>query len=288
MVSRFRPLVIVLGVGEIASAAAHRLFKSRFRVIMTEDAFERELHRFTTYSRVFTDGMCEVEGVPARTAVVTEAVGLVDRGSLPVLSVDARSAVDALNPGIVVDARESGRTSRAEDDYGAIRVGDVPFIVAAHREFSIGEDCDMAVIVQRGRHMGRPVGNAFEGLQILPQVVRADTQDGAARLVAPSSGIFIPACRIGASVAAGDAVGEVDGKPVEAPQAGIVKGILAAGAGVEPGTAVAELEGGDTEDMVYIISDRARAVAGTILELAVSWAVDTGALAPPPPYEPGS
>ena len=135
MVSRFPPLVLVLGVGEISSAVAHRLFRARFRVVMTENDFDRELRRYTSFSRVFAEGRCEVEGVGARSAVVTEAASLIERDNLPVLAVDPLSAANALGPEIVVDGREH-----------RVKTGDA-FYVEAQEAHNIINDTDEATRV---------------------------------------------------------------------------------------------------------------------------------------------
>jgi xanthine dehydrogenase accessory factor len=287
MTTRFPPLLLVLGVGEIASAVAHRLFLARFRVVMTEGRGDLDLRRYTSFSRVFTEGQCEVEGVSARVAVVTETLSLIERGSLPVLSVDARSAVDALNPEIVVDCREEPRLSETPEMIENIHVGDVSLIIAAKSSFSMGDDCDMAVLVGRGHNMGRPVTSAYGKISDSDQTVQGDAvPDPVLAVPARSVGMFSPMKNIGDVVVAGDVVGKVDGNPLETASPGVVKGILEAGTAVGPGITAFEIDTRGMAEYVFAISDQGRAVSGTVLEMAVSWSVDVGALAVPVPYPP--
>ena len=81
---RFKPLVLIYGAGEIGSAIAHRLFRAKFRVVLCANDDPLTLMRGNAFSQAIFAGGFEVEGVPARKAVVTEAVSLVDREVIPV------------------------------------------------------------------------------------------------------------------------------------------------------------------------------------------------------------
>lgn len=289
MSSRFKPLILVCGVGEIASAVACRLFRARFRVVLTEDDHERELMKYNSFSRVFVEGVCEVEGVPARKAVVTEALGMVDKGSLPVLSVDPRSALETLNPEIIVDGREKRRIGGTAENRAVIGVGDASLIIAVTQEFVLGESCDMAIIVKRGFHMARVLTSVFEKL---PETLGMDEEtalpDPVVSIATDASGPFGYLKRIGERVDRGEPIGVVRDREILAPEAGILKGIVAGGSVVDSGAIVAEIDRRGHDEYVYSISDLGRAVAGSVLEMAVAWSVDMGALSQPDFYQPGS
>jgi len=273
----------------MASAVACRLFRARFRVVLTEDDSERELMKYNSFSRVFADGVCEVEGVPARRAVVTEALGMVDQGSLPVLSVDPRSALETLNPEIIVDARETRRIDGADKNRHSLGVGDASLIIAATPEFELGESCDMAIIVERGYHMARVLTSVFEKL---PETIGKDEDASIPDPVVPAitnaSGPFGYLKRIGEPVERAEPIGVVRDREIVAPEAGLVRGILAGGSVVEAGAIVAEIDRRGHEEYVYSISDLGRAVGGSVLEMAVAWSVDMGALSESDFYQPGS
>jgi len=284
MVFVSRPLVLVLGVGEIASAIALRLFKSRFRVLMTEGDAARELHRFTSFSRAFVEGRCEVEGVSARTAVVTEALGLTERGTLPLLAVHPRSAVDALSPDVVIDAREIEAGSKDPDDPRPLHVGDASLIIAATPRFTIGKDCDMAVLLIRGHHLGRPVVNGFDPILAHPDVLDGTgsaLDEESDKLRASRSGLFVPAKRVGQKVLAGEPVGHIDGEPVAVEHEGFLKSILNGEVPVPEKTLVAEVDPRGDEDLIYTLSYACRTISGTVLEMVVAWSIDVGALGVP-------
>jgi xanthine dehydrogenase accessory factor len=287
MATGFSSLILVLGVGDVASAVAHRLFKARFKVLMTENLHEQELKRYTSFSRVFEKGMCEVEGVTARQAVVTEALGLVDRGCIPVLSVDARSAVEVLNPEIVVECRGERRLALEPDGRSGIAVGDVSLIIAATPRFSIGDDCDMAVVVHRGHDLGRAVASAADRVAETARALEEAAGPGPMHAVAADvDGLFMPLKKIGDQVKVGEEIGTVGDKPVSSQADGVVRGLLDAGAPVREGGLVAEVELSGREETIYTISDRDRAISGTVLEMSVAWSLDVGAFSMPGPYFP--
>jgi xanthine dehydrogenase accessory factor len=284
MAARFSPLILVLGVGEFASAVAHRLFKARFRVLMTEDQPLLELRRYTSFSRVFEKGACEVEGVPARQVVVTDALGQIDRGGIPILSVDARSAVDVLNPEILVDARDAWRLALEAESRGGIKVGDVSLIIAATPRFTIGDDCDMAVVIHRGHDLGRAVTNATDKTaDIARELEAAAGPSPVLEAVSAEGGLFKPLKRIGDQVAAGEALAEVGEERIASEEGGMVKGLLQSGVLVPEGCVVAEIDRTGREEAIYSISDQGRGISGTVLEMVVAWSLDVGAL-----YQPGS
>lgn len=285
MVARFRPVIVVLGVGEIASAVAHRLFLARFRVLMTENNPSLELDRHNSFSRGLVEGFCEVEGVSARCAVVTEAVSLAEMDVLPLLGVDARSAVEVLGPEIVVDAR-TGPVRQT------LRLSDASRIIGVTPRCVVGEECHFAVESARGINLGRIVLNRFGQVAPTENEASGEEEPGSGgddsgpvfSIRAGSGGIFHPSAPLGSQVACADPVGEISGDPVTAPVAGIVKGILRDGMEVEAGTLLAEVDSRGLEDCCYNISEQGRAVSGAVLEIAVARAVELGALNPTGPY----
>jgi xanthine dehydrogenase accessory factor len=84
-------------------------------------------------------------------------------------------------------------------------------------------------------------------------------------LRAPCAGLFETGLDIGDSVRAGDKVGGVDGRPVEAEIGGILRGLLRSGTPVEAGVKL-----GDVEPRPGVgfrqVSDKGLALGGAVLE----------------------
>ena len=58
-------IVLIRGAGDIASGIAYRLYKSGFRLILTEVEKPLTVRRFVSFSRAVTEGAAEVEDVRA-------------------------------------------------------------------------------------------------------------------------------------------------------------------------------------------------------------------------------
>jgi xanthine dehydrogenase accessory factor len=262
---RFRPLVLVCGADEIGTAVAHRLYRARFRVALAASDDPLILLRGNAFSQAAFSGSFEVEGVTAYKAVVTEALGLVDRNLVPLLTAHFRSLVDVLNPEIVVDTR-SGSSK------GDLSVGDASLVIGIGEGMQAGVDCDLAVNAARGHDMGRLVFRGGTEGRI------SAAGEGAERGLVPSvsAGIFLPEIRIGRAVHAGDRVGMVGETAVECGTKGVISALLQEGVEVPEGAPVAEVESDGSEDRCYTISDLGRAVSGGVLEAVVAWTADVG------------
>ena len=82
-----RSLILIRGAGDLASGAALRLWRSGFRVVMTELPRPTTIRRTVAFSEAVTAGEAVVEGVTARRAAdAHEALSLLEQGVLPVLA----------------------------------------------------------------------------------------------------------------------------------------------------------------------------------------------------------
>ncbi len=71
---------------------------------------------------------------------------------------------------------------------------------------------------------------------------------------------------IGDSVNAGDTVAEVKGVPIKAGIQGLVRGMLKDGIEVPQGIKAGDIDPRGEREYCYAISDKARAIAGGVLE----------------------
>ncbi|MDD2252616.1 MAG: hypothetical protein PHQ10_06615, partial [Dehalococcoidales bacterium] len=100
-------IVLIRGGGEMASAVAHRLHRSHFKVCLTEVAAPIAVSRGTTFSEAIFDGTKSVEGTTAElTLSSTAAIEEVwSRNNIPILVDPECEARHLLHPDILVDAR---------------------------------------------------------------------------------------------------------------------------------------------------------------------------------------
>ncbi len=263
---RFKPLVLVRGAGEMATAVSHRLFRARFRVVLSVPDDPLALFRGNTFRQTTITGSYEVEGITAYRAVVTEAVGLVDREMIPFLTARFRNLVDVLNPEIIVDAREPG----AEMD---LTVGDASLVIGIGKGFDAGENCDLVVDDSLGPDVGRIIYRGPVSAAPAPETGHPLEK---ILVKTKSAGSFDPCKRIGQAVRLDEVLGQVGEEKVLVLCSGVVSGLIQAGVEVPAGAAVAEILENEDENACFAISARGRTISGGILEAVVAWVADVG------------
>ena len=252
-------LVLIKGAGDLATGVAVRLYRSRFRLVMTEIAQPTAVRRTVAFCQCIYDGTVQVEGITARRVERLEEVGECwARGEIPVL-VDPKCTIRERFPfDAEVDAILAKRNLNT-------RIDDAPIVVALGPGFTAGVDCHAVVETKRGHYLGRVLtqGSAIPNTGVPGDVGGYTTQ----RIIrACRDGVFQPAVSIGDTVAEGDTVAYVDGQPVYAQMPGIVRGMLPAGLQVTQGMKSGDIDPRCERDHCFTVSDKARAIGGGVLE----------------------
>lgn len=259
------PLVIVRGAGDISTGTIHRLFRAGFGVLALEVARPSAIRRRVAFSEAVYDGAATVEGVTAvRIDSVEEAGAALARGQVPLLVDPAGESIRRLRPAAVVDAILAKRNLGTGMDMA-------PLTVALGPGFVAGRDVHYVIETMRGHDLGRIIasGSAAPNTGV-PGIVGGY---GAERVIhAPAAGVFHMLRDIGSAVEAGEAVGVIttpEGEfPVPAKIAGLLRGILRDGHPVPKGFKLADVDPRlDQLKNCATISDKARCIAGSVLEL---------------------
>lgn len=265
-------LVLVRGGGDLGTGVAHRLHRAGFTVMVTELPQPLCVRRAVAFAEAVYAGSVTVEGVVARYAD-DPMIGMAYTAlnEIPVV-VDAQDDVVArMKPPIVVDAR------LAKTNLGT-RLYDAKLVIGLGPGFSAGKDCHAVVETNRGQDLGRVYweGGA-EADTGQPEPVRGFA--GQRVLRSPADGVFIGRGQIGDLVQAGDLLAEVDGKAVVAALDGVVRGLLHDGVPVTTGLKVGDLDPRGVREYCFLISDKARAIGGGVLEAMLTgierWYVDS-------------
>jgi xanthine dehydrogenase accessory factor len=252
-------LVLVRGGGDLGTGVAHRLHRCGFTVMVTELAQPLCVRRAVCFGEAVYSGSVTVEGVTARRAddpMIGMAYTAMDE--VPVVIDADNEVVGRMRPPIVVDAR------LAKQNLGT-RSRDAPLVVGLGPGFTAGRDCRVVIETNRGHNLGRVY---WEG------TAEADTGEpepvrgfmGERVLRAPADGIFQAQREIGDLVQPGDVLGRVGDAPVTAQFAGVVRGLLHTGLPVTAGLKVGDLDPRGVREYCFLISDKARSVAGGVLE----------------------
>jgi len=266
---RFKPLVLVCGADEIGSAVVHRLFQAKFRVGLVGSDNPLTMIKGNSYAGAAFNGSAEVEGVMVRKAVVTEAIGVIDRDSIPIMSANIMGVMEVMNPEIVIDAR---LTHMKED----IQVGDASLVIGIGAGRIARDDCDIVINAFPGYELGRVV---YRG-SVKKDPTVSDIDENKVLIKAPVAGVFSCFKRIGQSVMDGEKICSVGDTAINAKKTGVIRGLLNNGVEVPEGITVVEVDTSGIEDLCYAISSVGRSIAGGVLEAVTAWVADVGAYDP--------
>ena len=261
-----KPFIIVRGGGDLATGTIHRLWSAGFPVLVLEAEYPAAIRRQVAICEAVYEGSATVEGMEAVLIQdATEAEKVIGAGKVPLLVDPDGAAIAALKPDVVVDA------ILAKKNLGTTR-DMAPLTIALGPGFTAGVDVDLVVETKRGHRLGRIIreGAAIPNTGV-PGVIGGY---GAERVLhAQAAGIFRNLHSIADFVEAGEAVAEIetpDGQrlPVITQISGILRGLLRDGYPVTMGFKVADVDPRREElENCFLISDKARCIAGSVLEL---------------------
>jgi xanthine dehydrogenase accessory factor len=256
-----RPVALVKGAGDLATGVAIRLHRAGFAVAMTEILHPTAVRRTVAFAEVVSDGRAVVEGIEGVLAVDGGAVReLLEAGKIAVI-VDPVAAIRLeIAPLLVVDAVMAKRNL-------GTTLGDAPAVVALGPGFTAGVDAHAVVETGRGHTLGRVItrGQALPDTGV-PGEVGGFGEERVLR--SPAAGVFEGESEIGAAVAQGEVVGRVGDVRVRAGLDGVLRGLLRSGIEVTPGFKLGDVDPRATRDHCFLVSDKALAVAGGVLEAA--------------------
>lgn len=253
-------LVVVRGAGDLATGCIVRLVRSGFRVVALEAASPTAIRRTVSLSEAVFEGGVTVEGVRAfRCDAVPAAWAPLE---VPVLVDPECRVLDRVAPGALLDAIVAKRNL-------GTRIDMAPVVVALGPGFEAGRDAHAVVETKRGHDLGRVIheGSAAPNTGI-PGVIAGQ---GPGRVVhSPVAGIAIPLRAIGDAVEEGTPLLTVGGVVVRSPIPGVVRGMIRPALEVPAGFKIADVDPRGARESCFTVSDKARAVAGGVLEAILS------------------
>lgn len=250
----------IKGAGEMASAVAWRLFSANIRrLFMMEIEKPLAIRRAVAFSEAVYEGHHTVEGVEAVRVENAEAFGRAwTSGRIPVIVDPSWESVGRLNPHGVVDAVLAKRNL-------GTHLREASLVIGLGPGFTAGKDVHFVVETQRGHDLGRiiPEGGAA------PNTGRPGNIEGftAERVLrSPVDGILTSGLYIGDAVQKGDTVALVGDAAIRASLGGVLRGLLRPGTPVIRGLKVGDIDPRSRRDYCFTLSDKARAIAGSVLE----------------------
>ncbi len=253
------PLVVLRGGGDLATGVAARLWRCGFWVVITEIDQPLAVRRLVALAEAVYAIDFVVEDLHARRVKdVIEAQSALVQGLIPVLVDPEAVCRIELQPAALVD----GRMRKLPPDLG---IESAPLVIGLGPGFVAGMHCHAVVETHRGHRMGRVIWNGTsEPDTQLPDPVGGHAANRVLR--APGSGVFSGIMELADRVARGDLLATVGSAELRAPFEGIVRGLLHDGVEVSKGPKVGDLDPRGDPALCQLISDKALAVGGGVLE----------------------
>ena len=261
---RQRQLIIVRGGGDIATGTIHRLHRCGYPVLVLETGTPSAIRRQVAFSEAIYDGSSEIEGVTClKVSSYDEAKAVWEAAAMPVMIDERCDILKRVRPWALVDAILAKKNLGTTRDMADKTIGLGP-------GFTAGEDVDLVIETMRGHDLGRILskGCALPNTGVPGRIGGFDKE----RVIhSPAQGILFGTVRIGDRVEKGQPIaiivtgqGEVT---VEASLTGLVRGLIRDGYPVTKGFKIADIDPREQEfENCFTISDKARAIGGSVLE----------------------
>lgn len=272
-----KDLIVVRGAGDLATGTIHRLKKAGFRLLVLEAEHPAAIRRQVALSEAVYAGSARVEDVEAvrmdvdlaekknrKELLEQEMERIWKKDGVPVLVDPAGLSIAALRPAVVVDA------ILAKKNLGTTKEM-APLVIALGPGFTAGEDVDVIIETKRGHNLGRVIrsGSAVPNTGI-PGIIGGYGKERV--MHAQAEGILRNVASIGDIVEARAVIAEIETEngtvPVEASLSGLLRGLIRDGYPVTKGFKIADIDPRKEElQNCFTISDKARCIAGSVLEV---------------------
>ena len=259
-----RPVVAVLGAGDVGSAVAHALHLAGCAAVLIDEADPPWPRRGMAFTDAWYVGTAELAGITACFCASVRSIPVVfERGDrVAATTWSWRGVAAALDPVAVVDARIAKRAAPARlkphEPSPLVTVGLGP-------GYRVGEHVDVAIETAWGDRLGAIV---TEG-GTKPYEGEPRPLGGASRerfVYAARGGRFNTQRKIGGAVSAGETVGSLEGIAIAAPLGGVLRGLSARGARVTPGQKIVEVDPRGDASTCFGLGERPRRIAAGVVE----------------------
>lgn len=259
-------IVLIRGGGDLASGVAYRLYKSGFKVVITELPKPLAVRRLASFSEAIYAGDVTVEGITAKKVNEIDdplrVLQLLSKGRIPVLIDPEGKSVQSVHPSVIVDARMLKIAPEALKHTAKLYIGLGPGFIG-------GSNCHAAIETQRGPWLGRVLWDSptlpDNGM---PEAVGEQKSDRV--LLSPAEGTLVAVKTIGDLVRQGEIVAQVNGKSVTAPFDGVLRGLIHPEVELHSGMKIGDLDPRNDPQLCNHISDKALAIGGGVLEAILS------------------
>ena len=261
-------IIIVRGAGDLSTATIHKLHQCGFNVVALEIEKPLAIRRKVAFSEAVYLGEIEVEGVVCRLCNNIEEIKKALRDNKVALVVDESGKyIEKLKPRVVVDAILAKKNLGTNKNMADLTIALGP-------GFCAGEDVDIVIETMRGHNLGRIITNGYALKNTgVPGTIQGIGKD---RVVYSSCrGTVKIIAKIGDIVKKGQVLGYIVDQEnkveIKASIDGLLRGIIRDGSNVSSNLKILDIDPRiDQLENCYTISDKARCIAGSVLEVILS------------------
>ncbi|MBN4050773.1 MAG: molybdenum hydroxylase [Alkaliphilus sp.] len=254
-----RQLVLIRGGGDIATGIAHRLFKSGYSVVITEIEKPTAIRRTASFAQAMIDGEITIEDVTAVKVYDADEIGqALKQKKIAIIIDETGDVIEKINPDVVVDAILAKKNLGTDISMAKIVIGVGP-------GFEAKKDVHAVIETNRGHHLGKVITNGKAQTDTgIPANIKGHTYDRVIR--AKNDGKIKHNAKIGDKVESGQVIAFVGEQEVKAKISGILRGLIQTCIYVDENAKIADIDPRGEREYCFSISDKARAVAGGVLE----------------------
>lgn len=252
-------IVVLRGGGDLATGIAHKLHRSGFRVLILEIEKPLVIRRTVSFAQAVFNGESEVEGVKAvKVSESKDAYNAWEDGNVPIIIDPECGILKDIKVNVLVDA------IIAKKNIGT-NINMAPITIAAGPGFNAGKDVHVVIETQRGHNLGRLI---FEGCAEpdtgIPGIIKGFGKERVIK--SPGYGVIKNLREIGDAVECGQSISYIGDIPITATIDGVLRGLIMDGMVVHEGLKIGDIDPRGIKEYCYTISDKARTIAGGVLE----------------------
>jgi xanthine dehydrogenase accessory factor len=265
-------LILIRGGGDLASGVALRLHRAGLKVLISELERPLAVRRTVSFAEAVYQGQMTVEGVTACLVKVKQVQAALDAGKIPVIIDPDASILNELPIPIVIDAR------LIKLPPSPLPV-ELPLHIGLGPGFHAGRNCHAVIETRRGHTLGRVY---WDG----PTQPDSGQPEGDQRRVlrAPADGKLVTYAQIGDQVQEGELIARIQPgienrkSDIVSPFPGVIRGLLYPGLQVTQGLKLGDVDPRNDPDLCTLVSDKALAIGGGVLEALLTRPEIRGAL----------
>jgi len=266
-------LILIRGGGDLASGVALRLHRAGLKVVISELEQPLAVRRTVSFAEAVYTKEVQIEGVTGCVVEREQVQAELDAKVIPVVVDPQASILSYLDFSVVID----GRLAKRPPEPLPVPV---PLHIGLGPGFHAGHNCHAVIETRRSHTLGRVYWDA-------PTQPDSGQPEGDPQRVlrAPTTGQLIGYAQIGDHVEENQLIAEIheteprnqEGVPtttvlgaVHSPFKGILRGLIHPGLQVSAGLKIGDVDPRDDPAMCYLVSDKALAIGGAVLEAILS------------------